>query len=349
MHTPSKAFAHTTGPRTAKIALVGEAWGEQEDRTGLPFQGTGGQELNKMLLAAGLSRHECFCTNTLNLRPQNNKVESLCGSRADVGKDYVLAPISMGKYLLPEYLPELDRLREELETVNPNLVVTLGATACWALLGSAKISAVRGTVNNGGILTPHKVLPTFHPSFVLRNWAQRPVVIADLMKAAREKEFPEIRRPERSVLYSPTLEEIEEYATDPHPILAVDIETTRGQMASIGFASTTNFAMVVPFITDETPPRSAWAEHAHEVRALRAVKHLLERPMPKVFQNGLFDLQYITNLGIFPRNCQHDTMLLHHSLYPEMRKGLGFLGSIYTDESAWKRLGGKTDSTKREE
>lgn len=341
-------FSCTTGPKNAKIALVGEAWGEQEDRTKMPFMGVSGQELNRMLVQAGLSRHECFCTNTLNLRPPGNKIEALCESKSVVGKEYSLPALSQGKYLRMEYLPHLERLRQELLAVNPNIVVALGATACWALLAGSKISSIRGTTA-AGTLTPHKVLPTFHPAFVLRNWSQRPIVVADLLKVAREKDFPEIRRPARTVLYSPTLEEIEAYAEESHPILSVDIETTRGQMASIGFASRKDYSLVVPFITDERLPRSYWKESRDEIRALRAVKYLLERPIPKLFQNGLYDLQYIVPLGIRPWLTIHDTMLLHHSLYPEMKKGLGFLGSIYTDEASWKLLGGKTDSTKREE
>lgn len=345
IHEP---FAHSSGPRNARIAIVGDAWGEQEALTGMPFMGASGQELTRMLRDAGISRRDCFLTNTLNLRPPTNNVEALCVTRSVVGKEYTLPPMGTGKYLDWQYLPHLERLASELNSVNPNLVLALGATPCWALLAGAKLSAVRGTVAQG-TLTLHKVLPTFHPAYVLRNWSQRAVTIADLHKAAREAEFPEIRRPKRSVLFSPTLDEIEAYAQADHAILSVDIETTRGQMASIGFASTKDFAIVVPFITDERTPRSYWEHARDEARALRAVKYLLERPIPKLFQNGLYDLQYIVPLGIRPWNTRDDTMLLHHSLYPELKKGLGFLGSLYTDEASWKLLGGKTDSTKREE
>ena len=344
----SKPFEFTSGPRSARIAIVGDVWGEQEALTGMPFMGSAGQELTRMLRDAGINRRECFLTTALNVRPPGGNVESLCAARGVVGKDYNLAPLGTGKYLRPEFLSHLDRLAEELNTVAPNLVIALGAVPCWALLRGAKISAVRGTISPGG-LTQHKVLPTFHPAFVLRNWSQRAIAVADLLKAERESHFPEIRRPKRSVLYSPTLEEIEAYCTADHEILSVDIETTRGQMASIGFASTTDFAIVIPFITDERIPRSYWLNSLDEIRALRAIKYLLERPIPKLFQNGLYDLQYIVPLGIRPWNTIHDTMLLHHSLYPELKKGLGFLGSLYTNEASWKILGGKTDSTKREE
>ena len=76
----------------------------------------------------------------------------------------------------------------------------------------------------------------------------------------------------------------------------------------------------------------------------------MESNIPKLFQNGMYDLQYIFRWGIKTRNAAHDTMLLHHSLYPEMRKGLGFLGSIYSNEAAWKMMGRpKADTVKRDE
>jgi len=64
----------------------------------------------------------------------------------------------------------------------------------------------------------------------------------------------------------------------------------------------------------------------------------------------MYDLQYILPLGIAARANLEDTMLLHHSHYPEMKKGLGFLGSIYTSEPAWKLMRTmKADTEKRDE
>jgi hypothetical protein len=54
-------------------------------------------------------------------------------------------------------------------------------------------------------------------------------------------------------------------------------------------------------------------------------------------------------MGLRPANVAEDTMLLHHSLFPELPKGLGFLGSIYTNEASWKLMHGLTDTEKRDE
>lgn len=350
-HLPGLAndvlFAHTSGPRNASLVLVGEAWGESEAKVGLPFQGAAGAELTRMLAEAGIPRSSCLLTNVFNSRPPNNKIDLYFTNKA--GGTPGEPPIRQGKYLLPEHLPDVLRLRAQLRAWQPNLVVALGATACWAILGTGNVTALRGTVRTAPEESGFcKVLPTYHPSAVLRNWSFRPIVAADLLKAARERDFSEIRRPQRRVIVNPTLPEVLAYCTRLHPILSVDIETKLGQITCIGFASAIDSAFVVPFVTDHGD-HSYWG-FEDELMVWRAIKGLLESPVQKLFQNGLYDLQYLARMGIRPANCTADTMLLHHALYPELKKSLGFLGSIYTNEPAWKLMRtAKTDTVKADE
>lgn len=337
MATPVEPFAFASGPKDAKIAFVGEALGEQDLLVGKPFQGYSGQELNRMLKEAGIVRRECFFTNVFPFQVKD--IANLCGKKADVGVDYTLPHIGKaGQYILPEHLPALDRLRAELEGIRPNLVVALGATACWALLTTNGLASLRGTVATSS-LTPFKVLPTYHPSAILRNWALRPITVADLLKAKRESDYPEIRRPQRLIVVNPTLAEIWEWInTKLSTACTCDIETKFGTIEMIGFASDPQNALVVPFFDKG----NYWKTFEEEREARRAVRTILENPrVVKIFQNGLYDLQYILKEGFRPRNCTQDTMLLHHALYPEMQKGLGFLGSIYTSEPAWKMMRGQ--------
>lgn len=67
-------------------------------------------------------------------------------------------------------------------------------------------------------------------------------------------------------------------------------------------------------------------------------KAVCESDIPKLGQNFLYDLQYLHRAGIRPRAFRHDTMIKHHSLHPELDKGLGFLATLYTDEAPWKVL-----------
>ena len=69
--------------------------------------------------------------------------------------------------------------------------------------------------------------------------------------------------------------------------------------------------------------------------------------IPKLFQNGLYDIAFLWRAaGIPVKGALHDTMLLHHALQPEMKKGLGFLASIYADEGAWKEMRAKAETIK---
>lgn len=385
IHSPAPPFAHLAGPHQAKLVLVGEAWGESESETGLPFAGESGKELFRMLGEAmpdiepdlhaficsrmrygnewivprerWLAQASIAFTNVLAFRPTSNKLDSITVPRAQVPKDYDLPPMGLGKYLPPEYLGELARLRIELEHLGPNLVVCLGNTATWACLRATNIGSIRGATALGHKLGPAaqiKCLGTYHPAGVMRQWGWRPIVVADLMKAHRESQYPDIRRPKRQVLINPTLDELENWVNDtlanPPPWLSPDIETGASQIKCIGFARSQSEAIVVPFVNLAHWSGSFWPTLQEELQAWELVRKLLESDIPKVGQNFLYDLQYIVKYGISPRNVINDTMLLHHSMFPEMQKGLGFLGSIYTNEASWKLMRAwKSDSEKRDE
>ena len=216
----------------------------------MPFVGYSGQELTRILKDAGIERRECFLTNVFNFRPPDNDLANICGSKKTVGEKYPYTSISQGKYILPEYLFEVKRLRDELKEVSPNIVIAMGNTACWALLSSAKIGQIRGVTAPCTLVPGLKVLPTYHPAAIMRNWAWRPIVVADLMKAKKEAESPVITRPKRWVLIDPTLSEIEKWIkerAESAQALAVDIETRGGQISCIGFASSRSQALVIPF------------------------------------------------------------------------------------------------------
>lgn len=327
-------------PPKHKIALVGEAWGEHEERERVPFVGPAGWQLNSMLKEAGIARYECYLTNVFNLRPRpSNKIENLCATRKEVR--HALPPLSSGKYIRDEFLPELDRLYRELTEVNPNVVVCLGGTASWAILRDSRISKLRGAISNSPVLPGKKCLPTFHPSYILQGgYEARHVTILDLQKARRESEYPEIRRPKRTIYTEPLLSELnwfEEKFILPNPRLSVDIETRGDIITCIGFAPTPQVALVVPFEDLRRPGGLYWPSLNDELAAWSWVRRVLDSPAEKVFQNGLFDMHRLwRGYGIPVRNAEHDTMLLHHALQPESPKALDYLGSIYTDESAWK-------------
>lgn len=335
-----------------EIVLLGEAYGEVEEREQKAFVGPTGWELNRMLSEADIRRSDCFLTNVFNFRPPGNRIEALCGPKGMGLPNYP----SIGKagYIDRRYRGELERLADELEEVNPNIIICLGNTASWAMLGKTTISKIRGTVQfSTHTITDFKVLPTYHPAAIFRQWPLRAVTVADLMKGKRQSLFPEIRRPERQIWIEPTLEDLYEFDKlylRGCEMLAVDIETAGSCITCIGYSPRKEVAIVIPGLGTRRSGKPYWPTLEIERKVWEFHKDILRRTIPKVFQNGLYDIAFIYRawkIGV--RNAEEDTMLLHHALQPESLKSLGFLGSVYTDEGAWKSMREHKTTIKRED
>jgi uracil-DNA glycosylase len=357
------------------LFLLGEARGEYEHRISSSFVGPSGIELLRMLHDAAIIElstsdrsfisdyyrrgdprsvesiwklhPELYRTNVFAIHPPGNKLEWFCGPKADGVESYPPLISSKGnaegRYVRREFEPELDRLAEEILAVDPNLIVCLGNTALWALAGRTGVGKLRGTTMlSTHLVTGYKLLPTYHPSAVLREWSQRPTTIIDLMKAKREAAFPDIRRPACEIWIEPTLEDIDEFITryirTGCDLLSVDIETSGSRVTCIGFAPTPELAIVIPFDDSRAADGNYWPDRASEAMAWRLIRGVLcDGSIPKLFHNGLYDITFLARAyGILCRGCREDTMLLQHSLQPESLKGLGYLGSLYTDHGAWK-------------
>jgi uracil-DNA glycosylase len=161
------------GNPDATLMFVGEAPGVDEDRQGEPFVGAAGQLLTKMILAMGLTRDQVYITNILKCRPDMPKGSS--GNRKPT-------PVEMNT-CLPYILAQF-------EIIQPRVMVALGGTALEGLFGAGeKISRVRGTfLDFQGI----PVMPTFHPSFLLRNQSntEKRKVWEDLLKVMEHLALP---------------------------------------------------------------------------------------------------------------------------------------------------------------
>lgn len=339
-----------SGPLNAAIVLVGEAPGETEERHGIPFCGQSGEELGKMLAEAGLNKNHLRLTNVFKTRPPGNKLEAWCGSKKEMPPGYAFPPLFTAKYLRPEYCGAVGELKDELATLAPNLIITAGSTACWAL-GLPNISRSRGLVtsiglqDNGGGQRSVKVLPIYHPAAVLRNWAWRPITIADLLKARHEAAFPELRRPERELWIEPTLTEVKEFFSQflgaECREVSLDVETKRGQITCISLAPSATLSLCIPFWDPRKDGQSYWSlEDEYVIWKMLAslLRTRVKAGLRTVGQNLLYDIQYLAEQGVRLPFCSDDTMLMHHALHPEMQKGLGFLASIYTNELSWKQM-----------
>jgi hypothetical protein len=295
---------------------------------------------------------EIFITNVFSLRPEGNKIEALCGPKSEGIPGW--PAIKPGKYISSAFQPELERLQSDLESRCPNLTICLGGTATWAILRDSRITKLRGAVAHAMPPFRGKTLPIFHPAHVIRpdGYKDRHVTIIDLFKARREMEFPEIYRPERRILIPETIDDlysIQAMASDRG--LSPDIETAGDQITSIGFAFSPELAVVFPFVDPRRDGASYWRTQAEEILAWQTVKILAARPQRKIFQNALFDINRLwTGYGVTFNGPIEDTMLMHHALQPESKKDLGFLGSVYTNEPAWKLMRARgRDNFKKEE
>lgn len=334
-----------SGPCPARIMIVGEAPGESEEREGLPFVGFSGQELDKMLREAGILRSECFVTNVVRKRPPSNDIDLFF---ADKKKDITMQHVQvLGRYCLPVVVDGLELLKREIELCRPNLIIALGNTALWALTGNRGITSWRGStlecVLETGLEYKPKVIPTYHPSLVLRQWTWRPVAVQDLRRAAQAAKTREINPPEYDFIFRPDYPTVEAVLTgllreaDKGPLrLALDIETRAGHIACIGLAWNKRSAICIPFMCVER--HDGYWGLEEESRIIHMLYQLLtHKNVECVGQNFLYDAQYIWRWWCFIPNVKRDTMLAHHSMFSMSQKSLDYLSSMYCDHYVfWK-------------
>ncbi|MCL6634853.1 MAG: uracil-DNA glycosylase [Peptococcaceae bacterium] len=147
----------------ARLMLIGEGPGADEDRLGRPFVGKAGQLLDRILAACGLERFtHTYIANVVKCRPPGNRVPH---------------PEEAGRCL-----PWLYR---QIELVSPRIIVLLGSTALQNLIDpEAKITRMRGQwlVSRSGI----KIMPTYHPAALLRDTSKKRPVWEDFQKVRDE-------------------------------------------------------------------------------------------------------------------------------------------------------------------
>src|SRR5690606_22329299 len=154
------------------------------------------------------------------------------------------------------------------------------------------ISSYRGHVLAATRTMPGaKLVPTLHPAMIFRQYNLLAIGVGDLVKAAAEAERgPLIVRPQRRLLLDPTIEEVEAYAErcKTAPLLSVDIETGWGQITMVALAPSPEEAICIPFMDMRRPHRSYWMYPEHELRAWRALRDVLQSPVPKLGQNFVY-------------------------------------------------------------
>ena len=149
------------GNENARLVFVGEAPGADEDRQGVPFVGRAGQKLTQIIEAIGLSRSEVYIANVLKCRPPGNR--NPLPEEVQACEPYLIA---------------------QLRLIKPRVICALGAFAAQTLLRTdQRISRLRGRFHTyQGI----KLMPTYHPAFLLRNPRSKRDVWEDVQKVKAE-------------------------------------------------------------------------------------------------------------------------------------------------------------------
>jgi DNA polymerase len=141
--------------------FIGEGPGADEDAQGLPFVGRAGQLLNNMIGAMGLARDEVYIANIVKCRPPNNRVPE------------PVEATTCSQFLL-----------RQIDTVQPQVIVALGATAATYLLGVRRsLGALRGRWHT---CRGAKLAVTYHPAFLLRDPRQKAEAWKDLQMVMAE-------------------------------------------------------------------------------------------------------------------------------------------------------------------
>lgn len=147
------------GNPDAQLMIIGEAPGADEDKQGLPFVGRSGKLLTKILTSLGIDRKEIFITNSVKCRPPENRKPTPLESKTC--KDILLT--------------------NQINIIKPKVICTLGATAIEALLEKPiKMYEVRGEPL---VLNSIIVIPTYHPSYILRAPHKAEILKKDLQTA----------------------------------------------------------------------------------------------------------------------------------------------------------------------
>ena len=153
------------GNANAKIMIIGEGPGAQEDADGMPFVGRAGKLLDKMLESIHLNRTKVYISNVVNYRPPSNRRPT--------------------EEEIARYLPYL---RSHIEIINPKILILLGSTALNTIIGNEEaISRARGKwfQKEIGTVKPW-IIASFHPAFLMRQPEQKKLAWIDL-KMVRDK------------------------------------------------------------------------------------------------------------------------------------------------------------------
>ena len=284
--------------------------------------------LNRLLMDAGINIENCRVGWIFNTRPDTDKAEWY---RDSVYDDYFLKCLSV--------------LDEDIINVRPNVIVPLTNPTLRFIECTNKILLKRGSIY-WNERYDCKVIPTVHPSMIMKKWDLSPLALFDWTRIEEESGNTEYTVPDRlinsNLSFEKSIEELDKLMKADK--IAFDIETPISDVKTltcIGFACSPFEALVIPF---QYKDGSACFLPEEEIALMSKIKEVLESDVKKIAQNAQFDMGFLKYYyGINVKNLYIDTMCAQHTLYPELPKGLNVLCSLFTKQQYYKdipKLGG---------
>jgi uracil-DNA glycosylase family 4 len=302
-------YVPAEGPRPARLMIVGESPGREEESEGRPFIGQAGQLLDRAIEVSPLRREEIFITNAVKVKPRGDKSKFFFEGGAPT----------------PAYLGGIIELGQEIQEVQPNIILAFGNYALWALTQETGVFEKRGSPIRAK-LGQAWVIPSIHPAWYLRSrqWQKSPILEWDVRKAARLSVEP-FSPPEREYILEPSEQELMTALERFRRAETLSIDTewySPEHLAYMGITDSPDFAIVV--------------EPYDDFRKT-ILQEMLRLPVPKVMQNAMFDVVALARLGFDVANMADDTMVAWHWCWPRLgEKSLNFISSVMTDEPYYK-------------
>ena len=316
MHT-DRVCVMGRGSSEAKIMILGEAPGGNEERTGKVFSGAAGQVLDRALEQAGISQQEVYISNVVKCRPPDNRAPELVEIKA------------CATYL-----------EAEIEELDPDYILLLGNHALKAVAkrsGITKHRGIRLDVRGHGRRT---IMAAFHPAYALRNPGIHPTFIEDVRRFARAINGDLRVQPVRvkTVNTVAAVKRLRQALINlpPGTVVSYDFENRLKpwdkdwSATCLGFSWSGHTSYVVPLYHPHSVFRSSW------LRILRYLKPAMERKDIKwVAQNGKHDNVQAGGAGIWMEH-RFDLMLATHLVDENRTKGLKFLSQTYLGADEYK-------------
>lgn len=302
-----------------KMAIVGESLGKDERDNDAYFVGAAGKLLDKLIREAGLIRSIMHITNVIKVYiPTTPNKENYLNSIGLSTSDFI------------------PYLTEELERINPKIILAVGGIALETLTNETSITKWRGSTLKCTLSDKLKnvtIIPTLHPSYLQRGKMMLyPYVRHDVVRFAKLAFNLSEPAQEYEQITNPNLTEVVDFLHDINAnstATTFDIETVAKQLITcIGFTKSTTSAICIPFRHNGLKNR--WEEH-EQLIILDSIRQIYNNPkITKIAQNIGYELHYLLPLLGFPREPLFDTMHAHQLIHPDAPHDLGFLISTYT-------------------